>query len=481
MDYGSRYTDKREKMLSLRLQKVYREAQKDLEKQFDEFLKKHKKKGTEMWQKRIDGQITQDEYDSWMQRQVFSGKEWQKKIGHLTDMLKTTNEKALGIIRGEQYTVFAENANYESFTIEKDYKSAISFDIYDETTVEKLVTEKPELMPRKTVNGRKDKAWNRGVIANAVTQAIIQGESIPKLAKRLSHDTANTDMKAMVRYARTAMTCAQNAGRMETMHRAKDMGIFVRKQWLSTLDRRTRDAHRLLDGQEQDVDKPFKSEYGDIMFPGDPDAHPANVYNCRCTLISIYPKYEKAAWQGERRDQKTGEAIENMSYREWITQKEKERYGKTVTRQESDVTAKYLEKAKPGKGKLTYDENFNQDKAKEEVKIARWLRDTFGGDVHVRRELYESEGIKYCDYIWNAKNWELKSPSAFKSPDRVIETALKQIRKNPGGIIIDYQSDEFELERVIKGAERRMTTCGFNVDLMILHKGKLICVKRYKK
>lgn len=48
-------------------------------------------------------------------------------------------------------------------------------------------------------------------------------------------------------------------------------------------------------------------------------------------------------------------------------------------------------------------------------------------------------------------------------------------------IIIDYQSDEFELERVIKGAERRMTICGFDVDLMILHKGKLICVKRYKK
>ena len=49
---------------------------------------------------------------------------------------------------------------------------------------------------------------------------------------------------------------------------------------------RTAHAHRLLDGQLADVDKPFKSELGDIMYPGDPTADPSNVYNCRCTIAA---------------------------------------------------------------------------------------------------------------------------------------------------------------------------------------------------
>jgi hypothetical protein len=53
---------------------------------------------------------------------------------------------------------------------------------------------------------------------------------------------------------------------------------------MAAIDARTREAHRLLDGQEQEIDDPFESELGEIMFPGDPDADPANVYNCRCSL-----------------------------------------------------------------------------------------------------------------------------------------------------------------------------------------------------
>ena len=481
MDYGSRYAEKREAILALRLQKVYREAQKDIEKRMDGFLQQHMETGTEMWRKVVAGDLSLDEYNEWMKRQVFIGKKWQGQIDHLTDMLKTTNEEALGIIRDEQFNVFSENANYESFTIENETRGAVSFEIYDSASVSELVEKKPELLPRKTVKGKKDKAWNQGVISNAVTQAIIQGESIDKLARRLAHDTANTDMKAMTRYARTAMTGAQNAGRIETMHRAQDMGIKVRKQWLATLDRRTRDSHRLLDGQEQDVDKPFKSELGDIMFPGDPAAHPGNVFNCRCTLIHVYPKYEKAEWQGQRYDQQSGEAIEHMSYRKWLAKKERERYGKAVPRPEIDVTDRYLRNAKPGRGKVTYDKDLDIPKEKEEIKTARFLRDMFGGDVHVRKAQPESEGIKYCDFIWKSKLWELKSPESIKRTDRAVGDGLSQIKKNPGGVILDFQCDEIDLERIINGARERMEGSGFNADLMILHKGRLMCVKRYKK
>ena len=53
---------------------------------------------------------------------------------------------------------------------------------------------------------------------------------------------------------------------------------------MAAIDARTREAHRLLDGQEQEIDDPFESELGPIMYPGDVEADPANTYNCRCSL-----------------------------------------------------------------------------------------------------------------------------------------------------------------------------------------------------
>jgi hypothetical protein len=43
-----------------------------------------------------------------------------------------------------------------------------------------------------------------------------------------------------------------------------------------------------------DVDKPFHNSVGDIMFPGDPTASGANVYNCRCSMASVVKGFKKA-------------------------------------------------------------------------------------------------------------------------------------------------------------------------------------------
>ena len=123
-------------------------------------------------------------------------------------------------------------------------------------------------------------------------------------------------------FARTAVTGAQNAGRVERLKETEQMGIKVKKKWLATLDNRTRDAHAELDGQEKDIDEDFVVDGKHIAFPGDPACPwPELVYNCRCTLIYVYPKYQHLN-DAKRRDQETGEVISDMTYKEWEAQKQ---------------------------------------------------------------------------------------------------------------------------------------------------------------
>ena len=89
-------------------------------------------------------------------------------------------------------------------------------------------------------------------------------------------------------------------------------GIYVKKVWLAVGDERTREAHEELDGQEQEVDKPFDSILGDIMFPGDPNASDENVWNCRCALGYDYPdKAESVGMYGDEYEEEYDAWVED--------------------------------------------------------------------------------------------------------------------------------------------------------------------------
>lgn len=341
-DYGSRYTEKRQRLLELRLKRVYTEAQKDLQEKLDSFVAKKERKQQEKLAQVKAGKITEQEYKDWLSGQVFIEKQWKAKVQQATDILYHSNEKAVSMVRDEQMNVFTENANYQAYQVEKTtgFQNGVSFELYDMATVDRLIQEKPELLPRSNLKERKDKAWNQGIIANTITQGIIQGATIPQIAKRIARDTASRNSKAMIRYARTAMTGAENAGRMVTMRRAEDMGINVKKQWLATLDRRTRDSHRHLDGQIRKIDEPFESELGEIMYPGDPEAEPGDVYNCRCTLTYIYPDYPSPAseriaydeWEDEEGSHRESFIMgQDTNYGDWLQEKKKRQNERVLT------------------------------------------------------------------------------------------------------------------------------------------------------
>ena len=316
-DPGTLATDEKVIKLGKELKKVYGEAEKEMQAKLKDLEKEFGIKVTEMADKLYNGEITKEAYDKWLQTQIMTKNIMKQKIDQLSGVMTNANKAALGIINGEQVSVFAENANYQAYQLTQDAGLNLMFSVYDENTAKKLIKEKPELLPRKEVNGKKDKAWNQKQIAGAVTQALIQGEAIPKLAKRIAMQTGETNMKAMLRYARTAMTSAQNSGRMEMLHQAQGMGIKCKKRWLATLDQRTRDTHAALDGTVVGVDDKFPNG---LMYPGDPEGPAGEVYNCRCTLIYEYDGFPNDPTTDQR-----------LMYEEWdetVPVKKKDKNGK---------------------------------------------------------------------------------------------------------------------------------------------------------
>jgi len=320
MDYGTQQTDLAVKRTERRLKSVYKQAAKEIQDKLNAFEKGHAAREARYREMVSEGKMSQADFDAWMRGQVFQGAQWRARKAEIDNVLLNADKEAAKIVNDGKLDVFATGANYMGYSIEHDANVNAGFTMYDRSTVARLVKSDPQILPKAAKGVVKDKAFSyyNKQMASAITQGIIQGESISEIARRIAEKTGEACYSSAVRNARTAYTGAQNAGRIEGLHQAQDLGINVQKKWMATLDAHTRDAHADLDGQVQEVDDPFESDLGDIMFPGDPTADPANVYNCRCTLVYVYPDYPSDM---KRRDAETGEVIGDMTYKEWAAWK----------------------------------------------------------------------------------------------------------------------------------------------------------------
>ena len=240
------------------------------------------------------------------------------------------NETAVRYVNDATPGIYSLNRNYSAYTIEK-VAGNVGFDLWDEQTVKRLIVDNPEVMPyyppEKALKRGIDLAYGKKQISASVTSSILQGKSIPRIAKDLQTRIPDMNKASAIRTARTAVTGAQNAGRMDSYVAAEKMGIKVRKEWLATIDGRTRHSHAMLDGQTADIDKPFKVDGEEIMFPGDTSAPGYLVYNCRCSLVADVDGVDTSDAQRRVRDPVTGKniVVSDMTYKEWERLKKNER------------------------------------------------------------------------------------------------------------------------------------------------------------
>lgn len=312
MDTAHDWTDDQIDDLTKKLKGVYYRAAHEMREKLDDHLATYGEQNAS-WQRMLaSGEANQSEYEAWLEQMTMDRQFMEGLTSSLANDATNANEKALGMVNDRIPRVYAENANYGAYQVERGLGwDTHSFDLYDESTVRRLMaaTEndrlihevipvgpaRPDLQSlRVDLDTAKDVRWNRQKFTSAITQSILQGESVPNAAKRLM-GVLNMDMAMATRAARTAMTSAENAGRIDSYKRAKRIGIDLEQEWMATLDERTRYSHRELDGQHVPVGGKFiaKSTGHELEFPGDPKAHPSETYNCRCTLVAWFPDIEK--------------------------------------------------------------------------------------------------------------------------------------------------------------------------------------------
>lgn len=143
----------------------------------------------------------------------------------------------------------------------------------------------PNILNRKLRDKRFDSTVKRAVSTkNNLTPAQIDN-MVDKYRQRYLTFRATT-------IARTESLRAVSIGEYTSVIQAVNNGSVdatnVRRFWIYTDDKRTRNEHRQIPGLNPNgvlVDQPFVTPYGPLLFPRDPSGSAANTIQCRCTVV----------------------------------------------------------------------------------------------------------------------------------------------------------------------------------------------------
>lgn len=288
-DWMARLQDEELISLERRISALYDEAKTEVSDEFERFYTQYEAELIRRQELVESGELSEEAYAAWCRHNVFRSARYTATLQMLTDVLVNADVAAMALVNDELPLVLAESYDFvSSLGFEAADKAGITvgtFQIYNAESVQAIIRDNPDLLP--SVDLPEDELWNRNHINREITQAIIQGDSMPQIAQRLQR-VAQMDDNAAIRNARTSMTAAENLGRTESASRLRQRGVPITEIWSATKDSRTRDSHLLLDGTTRDektgkfgvgiIEKPY------LRFPADPEGQAKEIYNCRCRL-----------------------------------------------------------------------------------------------------------------------------------------------------------------------------------------------------
>lgn len=125
-------------------------------------------------------------------------------------------------------------------------------------------------------------------IASEISRGISNAATYEEMTRNIA-SFSNIPRNNAARIARTEAHRIQCKATMDAQWKAKEKGADIVKQWDSTMDGKTRESHRKLDGQIRELDEDFEVDGMHVSAPSQ-FWDPAEDCNCRCTLL------QRARW-----------------------------------------------------------------------------------------------------------------------------------------------------------------------------------------
>lgn len=292
MDKGHILTDKILSKTEKEIKEIYQKA-------YNEVKKKYIKVVTELQ----NADNPQEVFKLKKTRDKF-----QKMLDSIAVEINNANKTAVGVIKDKNLEIFALNNQYSVFEMQKSSGYMLDIPLYNKNTIKKLLDEGSNIFTQIAFDDLTDKNTLISKLRKELASAIIQGEGINKIADRIKKET-NKSMNSSILIARTETTRLENLARTDTFKNAEDLGIKIQKQWISTIDNRTRSSHASMMQETVPIDEPFSNG---LMFPGDPTGDASEVCNCRCTMVSSIVDIPKT-----QKEKELDEILTKMSFEEW--------------------------------------------------------------------------------------------------------------------------------------------------------------------
>lgn len=154
----------------------------------------------------------------------------------------------------------------------------------------------------------------KAAVKQAISRGLLTGESPRKIAERLvglfDGSTPGSHYRRAVRIAQTETNRIMSEAAQETYIAANAAGVKCKNRWIATLDSKTRESHRDVDGEVREVGEKFSNG---LKRPGTGSA--AEVINCRCCLSPVVEGFNPN--NNLRLDNESRELLPYMTYNEW--------------------------------------------------------------------------------------------------------------------------------------------------------------------
>lgn len=297
LDYSSldKLNDKQEKGAIKSISKIY-----------DLALKRIRDLTNSLYSKYSDsnGQLTQLELAKYDRLQKYN-----KEIKTILSELNiSTQGEIIDFIK------LAYNENYLGigYALENNLGVSIGYVKPNPIMVQELIVDAPVggLTIKQRLKINSNTLYNRTV--GSLAQSVALGEGQRKAVKRLGL-VLEKDANSLATTVRTERKRVSSKAQLDSMKRAEDKGLKLKKVWVASLDGRTRGSHRKLDGQSVPIDGEFHIRGHKAKAPG-LFGVPDEDINCRCTMITTV---DEVSIEDMQRRGKGREVGKYKTYEEW--------------------------------------------------------------------------------------------------------------------------------------------------------------------